>query len=79
MRAASVDRSERLQRVVKFISDGKEHSTLDVVNGAQVVAVNPAMAELRQQGYVIDCERRGDKWFYRMRIDKASLSQAVGL
>ena len=79
MRAASVDRSERLQRVVKFMSDGREHSTLDVVNGAQVVAVNSAMAELRQQNYVIDCERRGDKWFYRMRIDKASLAQAVGL
>lgn len=79
MHAAALSRSERLQRVVKFLSDGREHSTLDVVNGAQVVAVNSAMAELRQQNYVIDCERRGDKWWYKMRIDKASLSQAVGL
>jgi len=79
MRAASVDRSERLQRVVKFISDGKEHTTLDIANGAKIMAVSAAISELRQQNFVIDCERRGNKWFYRMRIDKASLSQAVGL
>lgn len=79
MHAAALSRSERLQRVVKFMSDGREHSTLDVVSGAKVVAVNSAMAELRQQGFVIDCDRRGDKWFYRMRIDKASLAQSVGL
>jgi len=23
------------------------------------------VAELRQNGYDIDCQRRGDKWFYR--------------
>ena len=79
MHAASLSRSERLQRVVKFLSDGRDHSTMDIVNGAQVMAVNSAAAELRQQGFVIDCHRRGDVWFYRMRIDKASLAQSVGL
>lgn len=79
MRAASVTKSERLQRVVRFISDGREHSTMEIVNGAQVMAVNSAVSELRENGYLIDCHRRGDVWYYRMRIDAASLSQAVGL
>jgi len=66
MHAASIDKSDRLARVYKLLSQGGEFSTLDIVTGAQVCAVNSIIAELRQNGYGIDCKRRGDKWFYRL-------------
>lgn len=66
MKAASMD-SKRLQRVAKYLSDGQEHTTLDIVSGAQVCAVNSIIAELRANGHEIKCQRRGDRWFYRMQ------------
>jgi biotin operon repressor len=66
MHAASIDKSDRLARVYKLLSQGGEFSTLDIVIGAQVCAVNSIIAELRQNGFDIDCQRRGDKWFYRL-------------
>ncbi len=33
---------------------------------AGVCAVNSIISELRANGYSIDCQRRADKWFYRM-------------
>jgi hypothetical protein len=67
MHAASIDKSDRLARVYKLLSQGGEFSTLDIVTGAQVCAVNSIIAELRQNGFDIDCHRRGDKWFYRLK------------
>ena len=45
---------------------GGEYTTLDIVTGAQVCAVNSIVSELRSNGYDIKCQRRGDKWFYRL-------------
>jgi hypothetical protein len=67
MHAASIDKSDRLARVYKLLSQGGEFSTLDIVTGAQVCAVNSIVSELRQNGFDIDCKRRGDKWFYRLK------------
>lgn len=64
MNAANPDKSRRLLRVLGVLSDGQPHSTLDLINQAQVCAVNSAVAELRQAGYDIRCERRGDVWSY---------------
>ena len=66
MNAASLDKSQRLQRVEKFLSDGLFHSTRDIVMGAQVMAVSAAISELRVNGRDIRCIRRGDIWMYRM-------------
>lgn len=66
MNAASIQRSNRLARVYKLLSLGGEYTTLDIVTGAQVCAVNSIISELRTNGYDIKCQRRGDKWFYRL-------------
>ena len=66
MHAASIDKSERLARVYKLLSQGGEFSTLDIIKEANVCAVNSIVAELRQNGFEIDCQRRGDKWVYRL-------------
>ena len=70
MHAARLDRSPRLQRVHAVLADGREHSTLDIVQTAQVCAVNSIVAELRRNGVSITCRqeaRGGERVFlYRM-------------
>ena len=72
MHAARIASSSRLQRVHALLSDRAEHSTLDIVNGAQVCAVNSCIAELRENGYYIECRQlrnpaTGERvWLYRM-------------
>jgi len=68
MNAANLTRSDRLQRVFKLLSGGGEFTTLEIIQKAGVCAVNSIISELRQNGYQIDCQRRNDKWFYRMTI-----------
>ena len=66
MHSATLETSDRLRRVDKLLSDGNEHSTLDIVTGAQVCAVNSIISELRDNGRDITCQRRGRYWYYRM-------------
>ena len=68
MNAARMGKSERLQRVFKLLSKGGEYTTLDIIQQAGVCAVNSIISELRQNGYQINCQRRNDKWFYRMTL-----------
>jgi len=57
MHAAKVESSPRLQRVLALISDGSEHSTRDIAQGAEVCAVSSCVAELRAAGAVIHCRQ----------------------
>ena len=66
MKHANIETSQRLQRVDKLLSDGRERSTLEIITGARVCAVNSIVAELRANGREIRCQRRGDAWFYQM-------------
>ncbi|MCX8017381.1 MAG: hypothetical protein N2690_05725 [Rhodocyclaceae bacterium] len=67
MHAARIERSARLQRVLRLLADGRWHSTLDIVNGAGVCAVNSCIAELRANGYAVACRRVGQERFeYRL-------------
>lgn len=66
MHAANIEKSERLGRVLDLLSKGGEFSTLDIIRQANVCAVNSIVAELRQNGFDIDCQRKGEKWFYRL-------------
>lgn len=65
MHAANLSRSDRLRRVDVLLDSGGEYTTLDIVQQAQVCAVNSIIAELRQNGRQIECTRRGDRWYYR--------------
>jgi hypothetical protein len=66
MNAANFDKSDRLQRVYKLLKRGGEYTTLEIIQRAGVCAVNSIVSELRQAGYQITCQRRADKWFYRL-------------
>lgn len=71
MKAASLDKSARLQRVAELLADGRWYSTLDIVVGAGVCAVNSCVAELRANGIPITCRRVGRERFEYRRLDVA--------
>lgn len=50
--------SPRLQRVLQVLSDGRPHTTRDIVRKARVVAVNAVISELRSHGAEILCRRQ---------------------
>ena len=71
MNAACLNRSARLQRVHGLLADGREYSTLEIVDAARVCAVNSIVSELRANGAAIDCRQihssPGERIFlYRM-------------
>lgn len=66
MKAARIATSPRLQRVADLLADGRPYTTLDIVQSAGVCAVNSAIAELRWNGYSIECTRTADIWTYRL-------------
>ncbi|WP_386173198.1 hypothetical protein [Sulfitobacter sp. R86518] len=57
MHAATMS-SDRLRRVNKLLSDRKPHSTREIMRRAHVCAINSCVAELRQLGAEIVCERQ---------------------
>ena len=60
MHFARLSRSPRLQRLHAYLRDGREHSTREIVAGANVCAVNAAIAELRANGAEIECRQAVD-------------------
>lgn len=64
MHAARLDHSDRLQRVAALLADGVPRSTLEIICGAHVCAVNSIAAELRMNGVAVACQRVGDVWLY---------------
>jgi hypothetical protein len=66
LNAAQLSRSARLQRVLRLLETGGWHSTLSIINEAQVCAVSAVVSELRANGQHIECKRRGDTWVYRL-------------
>ena len=71
MNAAALS-SPRLQKVLRLLSDGRPHTTRDIVRRAGVMAVNACVAELRTHGAEINCVRQaapkgfGWVWYYTM-------------
>ena len=55
MHAAKLERSPRLSRVYRLLSDGAEHSTRDIRDRADVCAVSSIISELRDNGADIRC------------------------
>jgi hypothetical protein len=75
MNAASIESSDRLNRVLDLLSQGGEFTTLDIIKEANVCAVNSIISELRQNGFDIACQRRGEKWFYKLEKKVPQTSQ----
>ena len=53
--AATLEGSERLQRVAYLLSDYREYTTRQIVKQADVCAVNTIVQELRENGLKIAC------------------------
>jgi hypothetical protein len=66
---AKLDNSARLQRVHRLLSDGEWHGTREIIQRANVCAVNTACAELRANGLMVStrCIGRG---LYEYRLDQ---------
>lgn len=63
--------SPRLQRVLAVLSDGKPHTTREIVRKGRVMAVNACVSELRHHGAQIECWAQIDgagkrRFFYKM-------------
>ena len=68
MRAAQIANSKRLQRVDALLADGREYSTMEIIELCDVCAVNSIVSELRLNGRNIDC-RQHKRLFYYRRVD----------
>ena len=66
MNSARLSKSDRLQRALSVLRDGKFHTTRDLIRKASICAVNSVVAELRANGINITCERRKDLWYYKL-------------
>ena len=66
MNYAKLDKSERLKRAFKLLSDKGLHSTRDIIRCAHVCAVNSVISELRENKKKITCKRVGHIYYYRM-------------
>lgn len=50
MKCAKIDKSPRLQRIVKFLSDNKPHTTMAIQIACRVVSVATCISELKKNG-----------------------------
>jgi hypothetical protein len=71
---ARIENSDRLRRVLAVLSDRQPHSTMEIVQAAEVCAVNSAIAELRMNGIRIECRQVG-----RERFEYTLVEQLVTL
>jgi hypothetical protein len=66
--AALMENSPRLRRVAWFLSDREPHSTREIIRACDVCAVPAIKAELihPKNKLEIECERKGDYYYYTM-------------
>ena len=71
MKYALLDRSSRLRRVIDFLDDGRPHSTMEIIQGADVCAVSAIISELRANHIPVECSRvrepSGMRWYHRLQ------------
>lgn len=77
--AALLENSPRLQRVAKYLSDGKARSTMDIQIDCRVCGVPAIKAELihPKNGFDIDCTREGGIWSYKMVGGQSQLLRII--
>jgi len=64
---AKIDNSKRLMRVLTLLADGQAYTTREIIQHANVCAVNTCITELRENGYDIDCKCIGrGRFIYRL-------------
>lgn len=71
MHAAKLEQSARLQRVLTFLKMGPG-TTIQIIKSCEVCAVNSIVAELRANGYAIDCKPvKGQRGVYLYTLQAA--------
>jgi len=58
--------SERLQKLLVFMLDGKPHTTMEIINGAGICAVSSAACELRENGFGCYCIKKAGPAIYQL-------------
>lgn len=68
--AARVENSPRLRRVLALLRDrGTSGATsMEIIQEARTAAPAACVAELRDNGYRIDCKQEGRKWRYTLKL-----------
>ena len=73
---AKLENSGRLQRLLKFLSDGKEKTTREIIRGADICAVNSSIDELRENNFDIRCRMiEKNVWGYTLVEDLRAYKQ----
>ena len=74
MHAAKADKSPRLQRVLEALRSNPDGlTTMELISRASVCAVNSIAAELRENGFRVECRPvAGRKGVYRYRLEGAA-------
>lgn len=73
MHAAKIDDSPRLQKVRDFLRRNGSATTREISNGCDVYAVNSIIAELRVNGFTIECNPvKGQRGVYRYTLHEAA-------
>jgi hypothetical protein len=52
---AKLENSKRLQRLLSFLSSGREYTTIQIMQQASIAAVSAAVCELRENNILINC------------------------
>lgn len=67
--AGQVGTSERLQRVLKVLEDGRPHTTREIIQAADVCAVNAIISEIRANHITVDCVKvKGKRGVYQYTL-----------
>jgi len=63
---ARYENSERLQRLLQLMLDGRQRTTREISRGAEIEAVNSAACELRGNGFDLECIRKSRPAIYQL-------------
>lgn len=80
MHAAKVEDSPRLQKVLNFLRRNGPATTLRIIEQCRVCAVNSIIAELRANGYTINCTPvKGKRGVYLYELIEAGQMSLLGV
>lgn len=69
MHAAKIEDSPRLQKVLTFLRRQGQATTREISRACDVYAVNSIVAELRANGFTVDCQAvKGQRGVYSYKL-----------
>ncbi len=69
MHAANLDDSPRLKKVLNYLRYYGVRTTMEIATGCHVCAVNSIIAELRENGFTVNCTAvKGQRGVYQYQL-----------